>query len=95
MENTIRQILKNHNINDSKVIDKMVSKLLTQKEIQDNLKLIIDAQKKIMHEAMIYKEREEFADAFFRSPMQIPGRNMNLFFRWNSFRISELKMFQD
>lgn len=65
MENTIRQILKNHNIPEDKMMDKVVSKLLTQNEIQDNLKLIIDAQKKIMHEAMIYKEREEFADAFF------------------------------
>lgn len=65
MEKTIRQILKNHNIHEDKMIDKVVSKLLTQNEIQDNLQLIIDAQKKIMHEAMIYKEREEFADAFF------------------------------
>ncbi|MCX8524040.1 protein phosphatase 2C domain-containing protein [Chryseobacterium formosus] len=65
MEKTIRQILKNHNIHDSKTMDKVVSKLLAQTEIQNNLELIIEAQKKIMQEAMIYKEREEFADAFF------------------------------
>ncbi|HEX7870602.1 MAG TPA: PP2C family serine/threonine-protein phosphatase, partial [Chryseobacterium sp.] len=65
MENTIRQILKNHNIHDSKTMDKVVSKLLAQTEIQNNLELIIEAQKKIMHDAIIYKEREEFADAFF------------------------------
>ncbi|WP_411812116.1 PP2C family serine/threonine-protein phosphatase [Chryseobacterium scophthalmum] len=65
MENTIRQILKNHNIHDSKTMDNVVSKLLAQTEIQNNLELIIEAQKKIMQEAMIYKEREEFADAFF------------------------------
>lgn len=65
MENTIRQILKNHKIQEGKMMDKVVSKLLTQKEIQDDLQLIIEAQNKIMHEAMIYKEREEFADAFF------------------------------
>ena len=47
------------------MMDKVVSKLLAQEEIQNNLQLIIDAQKKIMQEAMIYKEREEFADAFF------------------------------
>ena len=46
-------------------MDKVVSKLLTQTEIQNNLQLIIEAQNKIMHEAIIYKEREEFADAFF------------------------------
>lgn len=65
MENTIRQILKNHNIQNNKTMDKVVSKLLTQTEIQNNLQLIIEAQNKIMHEAIIYKEREEFADAFF------------------------------
>ncbi|MFL9834351.1 PP2C family serine/threonine-protein phosphatase [Chryseobacterium terrae] len=65
MEETIRQILKNYDIHERKILDKVVSKLLAQTEIQDNLQLIIEAQKKIMHEAMIYKEREEFADAFF------------------------------
>ncbi|MCX8531644.1 PP2C family serine/threonine-protein phosphatase [Chryseobacterium luquanense] len=65
MENTIRQILKNNNIHDSKTMDRVVSKLLAQTEIQNNLELIIEAQKKIMHDAIIYKEREEFADAFF------------------------------
>lgn len=65
MEDTIRQILKNHNIQDNKTMDKVISKLLTQTEIQSNIKLIIEAQNTIMHEAMIYKEREEFADAFF------------------------------
>lgn len=65
MENTIRQILKNHNIQSNKTMDKVVSKLLTQTEIQNNLQLIIEAQNKIMQEAIIYKEREEFADAFF------------------------------
>ncbi|MGD1320030.1 PP2C family serine/threonine-protein phosphatase [Chryseobacterium sp. 2R14A] len=65
MESTIRQILKNHNIYDGKITDKVVSKLLTQTEIQNSLQQIIEAQKKIMHEAIIYKEREEFADAFF------------------------------
>jgi len=65
MENTIRQILKNHDIHDRKILDKVISKLLTQTEIQNNVQLIIEAQNKIMQEAMIYKEREEFADAFF------------------------------
>lgn len=65
MEDTIRQILKNHNIHDRKILDKVISKLLTQTEIQNNIKLIIEAQNTIMHEAIIYKEREEFADAFF------------------------------
>ncbi|MBW3522644.1 PP2C family serine/threonine-protein phosphatase [Chryseobacterium sp. NKUCC03_KSP] len=65
MEDTIRQILKNHNIQDNKTMDKVISKLLTQTEIQNNIKLIIEAQNTIMHEAIIYKEREEFADAFF------------------------------
>ncbi|VXB55902.1 MULTISPECIES: PP2C family serine/threonine-protein phosphatase [Chryseobacterium] len=65
MENTIRQILKNHDIHDRKILDKVVSKLLTQTEIQTHVQLIIEAQNKIMQEAMIYKEREEFADAFF------------------------------
>lgn len=65
MEDTIRQILKNHDIQDNKTMDKVISKLLTQTEIQSNIKLIIEAQNTIMHEAMIYKEREEFADAFF------------------------------
>lgn len=65
MEDTIRQILKNHNIQDNKTMDKVISKLLTQTEIQSNIKLIIEAQNTIMHEAIIYKEREEFADAFF------------------------------
>ncbi|MFY1047053.1 PP2C family serine/threonine-protein phosphatase [Chryseobacterium sp. GP-SGM7] len=65
MEKTIRQILKNHNIQDDKMMDKVVTKLLTQTEIKNNLELIIEAQKKIMHEVIIYKEREEFADAFF------------------------------
>lgn len=46
-------------------MDKVISKLLTQAEIQNNIKLIIEAQNTIMHEAIIYKEREEFADAFF------------------------------
>jgi len=57
--------LKNHNIYDGKITDRVVSKLLTQTEIQNSLQQIIEAQKKIMHEAIIYKEREEFADAFF------------------------------
>lgn len=57
--------MKNHNIYDGKIMDRVVSKLLTQTEIQNNLQQIIEAQKKIMHEAIIYKEREEFADAFF------------------------------
>lgn len=65
MEDTIRQILKNHNIQDNRTMDKVISKLLTQAEIQNNIKLIIEAQNTIMHEAIIYKEREEFADAFF------------------------------
>jgi hypothetical protein len=65
MENTIRQILKNHDIHDRKILDKVVSKLLTQTEIQTHVQLIIEAQNKIMQEAMIYKEKEEFADAFF------------------------------
>ena len=57
--------MKNHNIYDGKITDRVVSKLLTQTEIQNSLQQIIEAQKKIMHEAIIYKEREEFADAFF------------------------------
>lgn len=65
MENTIRQIFKNHNIQDNKTMDKVISKLLTKTEIQTHVQLIIEAQNKIMHEAIIYKEREEFADAFF------------------------------
>ena len=65
MENTIRQILENHDIHDRKILDKVISKLLTQTEIQTHVQLIIEAQNKIMHEAIIYKEREEFADAFF------------------------------
>lgn len=65
MEKTIRQILKNYNIHEGKIVDKVVSKLLNQTEIQNNLEIIIEAQEKIMHEAIIYKEREEFADAFF------------------------------
>lgn len=62
MESEIRKILKENNIQDGKIQDKVTAKLSENTEVQKHLQVISDAKRKIMKEAHIYKEKEEFKD---------------------------------
>ncbi|MBB4806239.1 serine/threonine protein phosphatase PrpC [Chryseobacterium defluvii] len=63
MEGDIRQILKDHHILEGKITDKIVSKLIGNASVIRNLHSIAEAKQKIMQEAIIYKEKEEFKEA--------------------------------
>lgn len=63
MEEDIKKILKDNNIQDGKITDKVVTKLINNANVYKHLQEISEAKRKIMQEAIIYKEKEEFKDA--------------------------------
>lgn len=65
MENDIKQILKDNISLEDKMADKVVSKLINNANVHEQLQCISNAKQKIMQEATIYKEKEEFKEAHF------------------------------
>lgn len=63
MEKDIKQILQDNNMQDGKLTDKVIAKLINNANVIKNLQSITDAKRKIMEEAIIYKEKEEFKEA--------------------------------
>lgn len=64
-ENAIKEILKDDLSLDGKMIDKVISKLINNANVHEQLQCISNAKQKIMQEATIYKEKEEFKEAHF------------------------------
>lgn len=79
MENDIKQILKDNNMQEGKLTDKVVSKLINNASVIKNLHSITDAKRKIMEEAMIYKEKEEFKEAH----LMIKNANSKQFYEFS------------
>ena len=63
MENDIRQILRENNVQENKITDQLILKLIKNTNINTHLQSILDAKQKIMEEAMLYKDKEEFREA--------------------------------
>lgn len=64
-EHAIKEILKDDLSLDGKMIDKVISKLINNANVHEQLQCISNAKQKIMQEATIYKEKEEFKEAHF------------------------------
>lgn len=64
-ENAIKEILKDDLSLDGKMIDKVIAKLINNANVHEQLQCISNAKQKIMQEATIYKEKEEFKEAHF------------------------------
>lgn len=79
MENDIKQILKDNNMKEGKLTDKVVSKLINNASVIKNLHSIVDAKRKIMEEAIIYKEKEEFKEAH----LMIKNANSKQFYEFS------------
>ncbi|KPH13956.1 hypothetical protein AMQ68_09520 [Chryseobacterium sp. ERMR1:04] len=61
----MKEILKDDLSLDGKMIDKVISKLINNANVHEQLQCISNAKQKIMQEATIYKEKEEFKEAHF------------------------------
>lgn len=64
-EHAIKEILKDDLSLNGKMIDKVISKLINNANVHEQLQCISNAKQKIMQEATIYKEKEEFKEAHF------------------------------
>lgn len=66
MENKIREILSENSAFENRITEQLLSKFCNNTIIIKNLETIAEAKKKIMKEAIIYSEKEDFRDAHFR-----------------------------
>lgn len=66
MEHLIRDILSENLAFENKITEQLLSKFCSNTIIVQNLETIAEAKKKIMKEAIIYSDKEDFRDAHFR-----------------------------
>lgn len=72
MESLLNEILKDHNIESSKIVDTTVLKLRDNAKVYEISKSISDLKYQILQIFNMYKEKEEFID----SQMSIPNANV-------------------